>query len=375
MTFIMQRRVICAASIAVLGAACHKEAGDEDATVQAVVPAQTIVVTPQAFTEIMGAIGGVVPRAGHVATLSAPAAGRVGQVFVTTGQTVQAGQALIELDQAPFRAVTTAADAALAAAERAAEREQRLANEGIVPRKDAEQAAADVAKARADAAEAHRSEDLSVLKSPIAGVVTRMSATLGASVDPAQPLVEISDPRALDVLLSVTPTEAARVRPGMTVSLSAGQSASGEPLGVGTVSDISGTVDTATRSVAVRVQVPTTRRPLRIGETVYGAIAVGTVPNAIVVPAEAVVPDEQQFKVFVVDEKGIAHARDVTIGGRANGQDEITSGLKAGERIVTYGAYGMQDSAKVAPLKSAPDSGAADEKGAKPDSGAKPETP
>ncbi|HVX41482.1 MAG TPA: efflux RND transporter periplasmic adaptor subunit [Gemmatimonadaceae bacterium] len=360
MRFARRRATIATSVIALLGAAsaCHKQGGDGDEDVQAVVPAQTVIVTPQAFTETMGAIGEVVPRAGHVATLSAPAAGRVGQVFVTTGQTVQPGQRLVELDQAPFRVSTQAADAALAAAERAAEREQRLANEGIAPRKDAEQAAADVAKARADAAEAHRAEELSVLTAPIAGVVTRMSATIGASVDPAQPLVEISDPRTVDVLLSVTPSEAARVQPGMKVTLSAGQSASGEPLGVGTVSDVSGTVDTATRSVAVRVQVPSARRQLRIGETVYGAIAVGLVPNAIVVPAEAVVPNEQQFQVFVVDDKGIAHARDVTIGGRANGLVEITSGLKAGERVVTYGAYGMQDSAKVAPLKAAPDSGA-----------------
>src|SRR5581483_7815593 len=91
----MQWRVAMGASAAAmltLASACHKKGGDEGETVQAVVPAQTIVVTPQAFTETMGAIGGVVPRAGHVATLSAPAAGRVGQVYVTTGQTVQPGQ-------------------------------------------------------------------------------------------------------------------------------------------------------------------------------------------------------------------------------------------------------------------------------------------
>jgi cobalt-zinc-cadmium efflux system membrane fusion protein len=308
-----------------------------------------VIVQPQAFTQTMSAIGQVVPRAGHTASPSAPA-GRVSQVFVTTGQAVVIGQILVELDQTPFHVATQAADAALAAAERAAERQDRLANEGIVPRKDAEQAQAEVAKARADASSAHREEELSVLKSPIAGVVTRMTAAIGGSVDPAQPLVEIADPRALDVLLSVTPTEAARVQPGMKVALSAGQSAAGEPLGVGTVADISGTVDTTTRSVAVRVQAPTTRRPLRIGETIFGAIAVATIPNAIVVPADAVVPEGEAFKVFVVDAKGLAHARDVTVGGKATGVDWITDGLKAGERIVTTGAYGMQDSAKVAPL-------------------------
>lgn len=343
------RHLACLCCLILLAGGC-KAADQGDEAVQAVVAAQTEIVHPQAFTQTMGAIGQVVPRAGHVETLSAPSAGRVGQVFVTTGQMVTPGQTLVELDQTPFRVATEAANAALATAQRAADRKVRLANEGIGTRADAEQAEADVARARADAANAQRAEALSVLKAQIAGVVTTMSATIGASVDPAQPLVVISDPRALDVLLNVTPTEAARVRPGMKVALSAGQSASGEPLGIGNVADVSGVVDTTTRSVAVRVQAPTTRRPLRISETVFGAIAVATIPNAIVVPADAVVPEGAGFKVFVVDAKGLAHARDVTLGGKASGVDWITDGLEAGERIVTYGAYGMQDSAKVAPL-------------------------
>ena len=155
----------------------------------------------------------VVSRAGHAATLSAPAAGRVGNILVTSGQSVRVGQTLVELDQAPFQAALQSANAALAVAERANERQQRLAQEGIVPRKDAEAAAAEVARARAEAVAAKRVEQLSILRSPINGVVTRMSATLGASVDPA-----VSDRRdfgshALDLLLSVTPTDAAKVRP------------------------------------------------------------------------------------------------------------------------------------------------------------------
>ena len=335
--------------LGMLGAACgRKSESDEESSTQAVVNAQTVVVEPQAFTETIGAIGTVVVRAGHAASLSAPAAGRVGKVFVTTGQHVSPGQTLVELDQAPFQAALASAEAALSAAERANEREQRLAQEGIVPRKEAEQAAADLARARSDAVAARRAKQLSVLKAPISGVVTGMSATIGASVDPAQPLVEIADPSALDVLLGVTPSDAARIRPGAKVQLSAGQSASGEPLGIGSVVDISGTVDTATRSVAVRVRAPTTRRPLRIGETVFGQIETGTRPAAIVIPADALVPEGDGFKVFVVDAQSIAHEREVKIGARSAAGVEILDGLEPGERIVTYGAYGVQDSSRIA---------------------------
>jgi len=342
--------VCCTISVGCKGG---EKAGDDDAP-PAVVNANTIVVAPQAFTETVGAIGVVVGRAGHVATLSAGAPGRIASVNVSTGQAVAVGQPLVTLDPTTFEAALKSAQSAVDAASRNYERSERLANEGIVPRKDAETAAADLARAKSDLTTAEREASLATLRSPIAGVVTKMNATLGASADPSQPLVEISDPQTLDILLTLTPSAAGRVQRGAVVTLSAGQSATGEPLGIGRVTDIGATIDTATRGVQIRVQVPTTRRPLKIGETVFGQVAVATVPNAIVVPLEALVPEGEAYKVFVVDATNVAHERDVKVGGRTDKVAEITEGLKAGERIVTYGAYGMSDSAKVEPLKAAP---------------------
>jgi hypothetical protein len=51
--------------------------------------------------------------------------------------------------------------------------------------------------------------------------------------------------------------------------------------------------------------------------------------------------------VFVVDEKGVAHARPVTVGAKTSRIAMISSGLSAGERVVTYGAYGVEDGAIV----------------------------
>lgn len=344
---------VIAAAVAL--AACHKEEGEASAT-QPSVGAKTIVVSTAPFVETLGAIGTVTPRVGHIASLSAPAQGRVDRVLVTPGRAVQQGESLIELDQAPFRASLDAAQATFDAAEKANERQQRLAQEGIVPRKDAETAAADLAKARNDLVNARRTANLSIIRAPIAGVVTRVVATIGATVDPTQSLIEISDPRMIDIILSVTPADAARVRPGARTTLTAGQSQTGEALGTGSVIDVSSTIDSTTRSVPVRVQAGPTRRPLRIGETIFGSIAIATHASAIVVPIEALVPEGDGFKVFVVDANSIAHARDVSVGGRTATTAEITEGLKAGERVVTFGAYGMQDSAKVVPLATLADS-------------------
>ena len=327
--------------------ACTKEKSGSDEATATAVGVRTAVVTIQPFFETLGSIGVVEPRIGHVALLSAPAPTRVIQVFVSAGQKVSKGQTLVVLDQSSLAETVRSAQAALTAAQRAYERARSLTQAGIIPRKDLEQATADLAKARADVVTGRRLLQLSVLRSPISGIVTKMNAVLGAAVDTNQPLVEISDPSAVDIVMSVGPTEAATVHPGATVNLRSGEKSTGEVIGVGTVIDVAGTVDSASRSVSVRIRAATTRRPIRLGETIYGEITLSTRQNAVTAPLEALVPDGDGFKVFVVDPKGIVHSRSVIVGGRTDKIAEIKSGLTGGETVVTYGAYGLDDSVKV----------------------------
>ena len=328
------------------------KSGDKEGESKAVTPtvtANTVTASIEPFTSIVPAIGKVVSRPGRYAALSAPSATRIAKVYVSEGERVSAGSPLVEFEQVGFNAAANAAEAALSAAQRNAERASRLANEGIVPRKDAEQAAADLGKARTDAVTAQRAQQLSVLRSPVSGVVTKMVAVLGAPADAGQVLVEVADPSAFDVVLSLGPTEAADVHPGSPVTLVAGEKTGGEPLGIGTVASVGATIDTTTRSVGIRVSLTSPKRSLRLGESVYGEIAIQTRPRAVVIPNEALLPgdDPNTYKVFVVDAKGTAIPHDVKIGGRTASKVEIVEGLSGGEKVVTQGAFGVADSSKV----------------------------
>jgi len=159
--------------------------------------------------------------------------------------------------------------------------------------------------------------------------------------------VEIADPAMVDVVLTVQPGDAARIKAGAVVRLHSGQRADGEPLGTGTVVDVAGIVDSASRSVSVRVRASGAKRPLRIGETLFGEIALATRPHAITVPLAALVPEGDGFKVFVVDSASIAHAQPVTVGAKTSTVAEILDGVKAGDRVVTFGAFGVEDGAKI----------------------------
>ena len=200
--------------------------------------------------------------------------------------------------------------------------------------KDAEQAATELAQARAAADRAtHRHSSL-CCAAPISGVVTKLDAPLGASVDVNQPLVEVADLSALDIVFNVSPSDAAHIASGASVTLSAGESAKGEALGVGQHHRRrrrGGLRHAQRRRESAGAA---DARPLRIGETIFGQIATAVHPRAIVVPVAALVPEGDGFKVFVVTTGNIARERKVTVGRRTEASAEIVSGLAAGERVV-----------------------------------------
>jgi RND family efflux transporter MFP subunit len=313
----------------------------------AVVTAATALARVASFPVTLSVLGTVDARPGSEAQLAAPATTRVSRVYVGTGEVVRAGQPLVALDASVWAQQAAGAEATLAAAQQAHERASRLAEEGVGPRKDVEAAAADLARARAALQEAHRTQSLSVLRSPISGVVTAMNAVLSQTVDANAPLVEVVDPSGLEVLFHLSPDDAARVRPGAPVEFSVGSDSAAVPVGRGVVRGVSAAIDTTSGSVPVRASVTAPARTLRIGETVTGRIVVAEHPNAVVIPATALVPADTGVQVFVVDSAGIAHARPVTIGAGTEQAVEVLRGLRGGERVVTEGAYGVAEGARV----------------------------
>ena len=341
-------RAARAGAVALLfaSAACKAKEADEGPAVPHVT-ATTGVAKSESFRETIAVIGTVVPRAGSVALLSAPAPTRVANVMVVLGQSVKKGTPLVEFERAPFEARAAGADAALQAAELAHTRAQRLVAQGISARKDEEQAAAELGKAKAEAIAARREAQLARLESPIDGIVTKMVAVLGASVDASQPLIEVADPHAIDVLLMVSSEDASRIHTGARVTISMGQGSDAAVIGTSDVREVGGAVDPDSRAVSVRVRGGNMKRALRIGESVTAEVTVAEFPKAVTVPIKALVPEGEGFKVFVVDEEGVCHQQAVKVGGRTATSVRIADGLKAGQIVVVEGAFGMTDGGKI----------------------------
>lgn len=312
-------------------------------------PATTVQVAPAAETSFPVLVRGtatVTPAPGGVSELVAPGASRVTSVRVGPGDPVRPGQILLTLDPSVWNARLEEARAGVRAAEQARDRAARLVEQGILPRKDAELAAAELARTQAELASATLSRSLADVKSPIGGVVDVVDASIDELVPEGTMLVRIIDPQTIEVVFRLSPDQAADVEAGMPVTF--GAESDSVALGEGRVLAVSGSIDPASGAVSVRSRIARSNRRLRIGEIVDGQIEIARHEHAVTVPAEAIVDvNGDRARVFIASEDGLALVRPVRIGGRDRGRIEVVEGLAAGERVITSGAYSLRDSARV----------------------------
>ena len=174
---------------------------------------------------------------------------------------------------------------------------------------------------------------------PTAGRVLRVFEEHERVLPPGAPLVEVGDPRDLEVVIPLRTSDAARVQVGAPVSLTfrtGGDTIHGrvsriEPAAFTKVSALG----VEEQRVNVIVTAPST--DVHVGDhyRVYARVTVWSSENVLRVPTGALVRDGVQFIVYVI-EQGRAVPRPVTIGERGAELVEVRSGLTDGARVIVY---------------------------------------
>jgi RND family efflux transporter MFP subunit len=298
------------------------------------------------------------------AVVAAAVAGRVASVRVREGDRVAAGDLLATVDDPSLGAAVGVEDAArpgavaaLRSADAALARARRLLDKGIAAAREVEEAEARRAAAAAELravdarrAGAVRQAGRAHVKAPIAGVVVRLFRHAGELVDgtPATPIAEIADPSRLELRADVAAADLVRVAAGTPVTIRL-DAVAGQQLD-GAVVFVSPAVDPATSLGVVRA---TIRAPagvhLVLGLAGTIELPVAGRPGAVLVPAVAVRRSPDGREEVVLCRRGptgaVAAVRPVAVGARAGEEVEITSGLAAGDRVVTEHVLGLEDGA------------------------------
>jgi HlyD family secretion protein len=198
--------------------------------------------------------------------------------------------------------------------------------------------------AKGRTASAQAAVDYSMITSPINGVVTDRPYNVGDTPAAGSPVLTVMNLSSVVARAHISPEEAAQLHVGDRASVAL----AGEPEVPGRVIVVSPALDPNSTTVQVWVEVANPHGALKPGSTVSVSIVAKTLANAIVAPADSILtaPDGTT-SVMVIGKDQHAHQTAVKTGIRQEGQVQIVSGVEAGQQVVTAGAYGLPDGAKV----------------------------
>lgn len=313
------------------------------------------------------------PYTGHVVAdksveVSTKIMGRIRGVFVNEGQTVEAGQPLLDIDEEEIQAQVSTAEHQIAQAEEALksaianyeaikktyDRYSALLKEGAITQQEFDQikaqheaAKSQVEQARAGvrAAQSQKQAIVSNLKyvgvtSPVSGVVVQKKADAGDLAVPGNPLIVIEvPPYHFEVFLPESLINKVKLgekyevhfpTPGINLTAK--------------VVEVSPALDPATKTFRVKLKLQE-YKGLKSG--MYGNLLVTEKTEALLVPESSIVRRFDFTGVWVVNSDNTLELRFVRLGEKRGDKVEVLSGLKEGERIVIRGVEKACEGCKV----------------------------
>ncbi len=265
--------------------------------------------------------------------------GRIVDLCKCEGAHVSRGDFLARLDDAEERARLAELNARAEFLESDMRRYERLLAKDNVSAQTYQRAASAFGEVRAEiAAERERLDDYTI-RAPLDGAVLRRDGELGEIVGTDDVIFWVGKPKPLWVTAEVDEEDVPRVSPGQRALIKA--DAFPDEVLEGRVETITPKGDPVNKSFRVRITLPDDT-PLLIGMTTEVNIVAATVPDALLVPADAVI----KRRVFIVD-GGRARALDVEAGIASPSSVQIISGLEPDARVVVAPPAGLKDGDRV----------------------------
>jgi RND family efflux transporter MFP subunit len=289
--------------------------------------------------------------------------GQITQIFVHSGDRVQEGSALMEIDPVKQQATVKSQESSRAAqqaqlnwAKQQYERTLGLSSAGVVSKQDLDQAKAtmDAAQAQMDALDAQVREQQVQLHyyrviAPRAGIVGDIPVRVGDRVTTATQVTTVDQPGSLEAYVYVPIERSAQLKMNLPVQV---LDSNGKVLADTRISFISPQVDNTTQTVLVKARIANGNDALRQSQFIRARVVWGTHENPKV-PILAVSRLAGQYFAFVAEPQVggsfAAKQRPLTIGETVGNDYEVKSGIKPGDKVIVSGTQFLMDGAPVIP--------------------------
>lgn len=296
------------------------------------------------------------------AVLQPEVEGQITKIMVASGDRVEPGQPLLEIDPRKQQATVHSQEANLnsrranlALARKELERTKQLASAGVVSRQALDQAQSqfDAAEADVNALEATVREQsvqlhYFVVKAPSAGIIGDIPVRVGDRVATNTVLTTLDKGGELEAYIYIPAEKANTAKTGTPVQI---VDDAGKKLADTRISFVSPRVDPQTQLLLVKADVPNGDHRFRNEQLVHARVVYQQIDKPMI-PVTAVSRMAGQTFAFVAESNGnqtVAKQRPVQLGEIVGNDYVILDGIKPGEQIITSGVQMLADGMPVAP--------------------------
>ncbi|MEX2208003.1 MAG: efflux RND transporter periplasmic adaptor subunit [Myxococcota bacterium] len=340
--------LVAAALAAILLAACGRGGNQDFKQPPPVV--EVITVEPETVRDIITLVGQLDSESS--VEVQPELEGIIESIDFQEGQTVKKGDVLFRLRDAEQNAHVREARARAKLAEEIFRRITALQQREVTAQAEYDKASAELEVARAEVQLREVELEKTRVRAPFDGVVGSRLVSPGERVRRMTKLVQIDAVDRLQLVFAVPEIGVPFVRAGMPVKISV------KPFPEirfdGEVFFVSPTLDASTRRLTLKAWVPNPGRKLQPGLFANLEVQLAEREQALVVPDSAVLVDQSGSFVWRVGSDGKAMRAPVEIGLRKAARVEITSGLEAGDQIVSAGTQKVTEGAEVTIAGKAP---------------------
>lgn len=310
-----------------------------------VISVKTALIKKAKFTDSVEAVG--TSRANEKVLITSKYSDLVDEILFKDGQSVAKGDILVLLNSQEEAAKVKELVAKLSESNAQLNRYQDLFKTKAISKAIVDQESAKNKAISAQLLSAKIKLNDFIIKAPFSGVLGFREISVGALIKVGGLITSLDDLSVIKVDFAIPERYLTTVSIGQVIE--ATSIAYSKKIFIGKVTSIDSRVDSVTRTLKIRAEIPNPKRELRAGMLLNVKI-VRNIEQILQLPESAVIPIEDDHFVFVVEDKK-AIKKQFIIGRRRHGFVEVISGLNEGSEIVIEGALKLRDGTAVSVLE------------------------
>jgi membrane fusion protein (multidrug efflux system) len=293
-------------------------------------------VTPNRLTERLSTTGTL--RANEQVEIVSEVSGKISAIHFSEGSRVAAGELLLKIDDSELVAERKRALHRVELAERAEARQKQLLEDGVISSERYDVALGQLNVLRAELQLIEAQLEKTEIRSPFGGTIGLRWVSPGSYLSSQTRIASLHDVDPVKLDFTVPERYSTLLQVGDEISFTVEGYQGSFP---GTLYAIEPSVDATTRSLRMRARCPNSDGALVPGMFANVDLVIRSVPDALTVPSIAIIPELGGKKIFVY-EGGVAQPRPVETGIRTESEVQVTSGLAAGDLVITTAILQLQ---------------------------------